>query len=368
MGRIKLVEEELRAVIKVVGIGGGGGNAVNRMAEAGLRDVEIIAANTDAQALRGSRAGVRLQIGENITKGLGVGGDPAKGRLAGVESQPMLREALHGADLVFITAGMGGGTGTGVAPIAAQAAKAINALTIGVVTKPFGFEGPNKTKIAVDGIKALREHVDTLLVIPNDRLLENTGQETLMREAFMMADEVLRRAVQSISDIITMPGHMNMDLEDIRSIMNQGGNDALVGVGEAGGRDRAARAQEIAVNSPLLENASIDGAKGLIVNFVSDGGLKKVETEAVMNSIGRSIDPGAKVKMGEAIDESLGDHLRIMVIATGFPPNRERGFSGRGRRLFRAPALGPDPSRPQAGSAGDLSKPAYLRHKVQKLR
>lgn len=377
MARVKITEDfkELRAVIKVIGLGGAGGNAINRMAEAGIRDVELIAANTDAQDLRRNKAPVRIQVGENLTRGLGVGGDPGKGRLAGLESRDQLREVLTGSDLVFITAGMGGGTGTGVAPIAAQVAKELNALTIGVVTRPFQFEGRVRAGQAEAGIKELRAHVDTLLVIPNDRLFGVVEDDTPSDDAFRRVDDVLRQAIQSISDVITTAGDINMDLNDIKAIMTDAG-EALMGVGEAEGPRRAVEAARQAVTSPLLENVSIDGAKGLIVNVVGSRQLALSDIREAMEFINRAASPEAKIKFGQAYDDSLGGRLRVTVIATGFParkkglapreafprPGSLRPLSSIARDAGGAPEAAP-PSSPE-----DWLKPAFLRWKVRKLR
>lgn len=379
MVRIKCTEDfkQLRAVIKVIGLGGAGGNAVNRMVEAGIQGVELIAANSDAQDLRRSKAHVRVQLGEELTRGLGVGGDPAKGRLATLESQDQLREVLAGADLVFITAGMGGGTGTGAAPIAAQVARESNALTLGVVTRPFHFEGRLRASQAEMGIKELRNYVDTLLVIPNDRLFEVIEDSTSSEEAFRRADDVLRQAIQSISDVITMAGDINMDLNDIKAIMT-GAGEALMGMGEAEGASRAVEAAKQAVASPLLENVSIDGAKGLIVNVVGNKRLALSEIKEAMEFISRAASPEAKIKFGQAYDESMGNRLRVTVIATGFPARKARGFRpwtrlAPGAATPRLPALyetrpAPPPSLDPSSTPEDWSKPAFLRWKVRKLR
>jgi cell division protein FtsZ len=376
--KIEISEDfkDTRAVIKVIGVGGAGGNAVNRMVDAGLRGVEIIAANSDAQDLRRSKAEVRIQIGETITKGLGVGGDPAKGRAAAQESEVQFREVLAGSDMVFVTAGMGGGTGTGGAPVVAKLAKAAGALTIGVVTRPFRFEGMLRANLAENGIQELRQSVDSLLVIPNDRLFDVVDSSTPSDEAFRHADDVLRKAVQSLSDVITTPGTINMDLNDLRAIMKDAG-EALIGMGEAEGANRAVRAAKEAVTSPLLENVNITGAKGLIVNITGrKSTLTLSELDEAMGHISPLVSPEAKVKMGKGFDESLGDSIRITVIATGFPPQRA------GRHLARAglrpgtlaaryqglaPGVLPD-SRQASSGPEDWSKPAFLRLKARKLK
>ncbi len=379
--RIQVAEDlqETRAVIKVIGVGGAGGNAINRMAEAGIQHVELIAANSDAQDLRRSQAAVRIQVGERLTKGLGVGGVPETGRLAMLESEDQIKEVLAGADLVFITAGMGGGTGTGGAPAVAGWAKDIGALTIGVVTKPFDFEKHHRASLAEDGIHKMRENVDTLLVIPNQRLLDIGDTETTTESAFRMADDVLRKSIQSISDVITTPGEINMDLNDIRRIMENAG-EALIGMGEASGTGRAMKAAKAAIHSPLLENVVMDGAKGLIVNITGrKNTLKLSEIEEAMGLITGAASADAKIKTGHAYDESLGDMLRITVIATGFPPARRgrgsllRGglrpslIGGIGGRDL--PLRGDEPAAHGAASGpDDWSKPAFMRLKVRKLK
>lgn len=378
--KVRVIEEfkQLKAVLKVIGLGGAGGNAVNRMVEAGVREVELVAANSDAQDLRRSRANIRVQLGESITRGLGVGGDPEKGRLAAMESKEQIREVLKGSDLVFVTAGMGGGTGTGAAPVAAQIAREENALTIGVVTRPFHFEGQVRANQAEIGIKQLREQVDTLLVIPNDKLFEVSDDKTTSDEAFRKADDVLRQAVQAISDVITTEGKINMDLNDIKAIMS-GAGEALMGVGEAEGHNRASDAARDAITSPLLENVSIDGARGLIVNFVSSRTIALSDIKEAMDFISRAASAEAKIKFGQAFDESMGNRLSVTVIATGFPPrkSRSRSFepqrargSERRRSLLSPPDLSTDFfGTPQStGSDSDFTKPAYLRFKVRKLR
>ncbi|MBI4422120.1 MAG: cell division protein FtsZ [Elusimicrobia bacterium] len=376
MVRIKAAEDlrELRAVIKVVGLGGAGGNAINRMVEAGVRDVELIAANADAQDLRRSQAALRIQIGESLTKGLGVGGDPSKGQMAALESKEQLREVVQGADLIFITAGMGGGTGTGAAPVVAQLAKEANALTIGVVTRPFSFEGRVRELQAEAGIQELRQHVDTLLIIPNDSLFTVTDDKTHAAEAYRKADDVLRQAVQGISDVITTPGDINMDMNDIRSIMANAG-EAHMGVGTGTGPNRALEAAKAAISSPLLENVSIDGARGMLVNIVGNRQMTLAELTEAMKFIQAKGSPEAKIKYGQAYDDSMGERLRITVIATGFPARRARSAP---RGALRAPGLhrrsplpdipgldAPEPARPQPT---DWSKPAFLHFKLKKLK
>ncbi|MEK7859260.1 MAG: cell division protein FtsZ [Elusimicrobiota bacterium] len=368
--RIQVSEEsdETRAVIKVIGVGGAGGNAVNRMAAAGLQGVELIAANSDAQDLRRSQAEVKIQIGEKETKGLGVGGDPARGRRAAIESEDQVREVLQGADLVFVTTGMGGGTGTGGAPIVAQIAKEMGALTIGVVTRPFGFEGLGRANLAEDGIQEMRKNVDTLLVIPNDRLLDLVESDTPSDDAFKRADDVLRKAIQSISDVIAVPGEINVDLNDLRAIMKDAG-EALIGLGEASGRGRGLAAANAAVQSALLENVVIDGAKGLLVNITGRrASLTLSEIEEIMALIDTRTSPEAKKKWGKVYDESMGDTIRITVIATGFPAKRGgRGLARAGLLARGSAAARLDGPRPELRPE-DLMRPAYLRMKVRKLK
>jgi len=366
--------KHLRAVLKVIGLGGAGGNAVNRMAEMNLKEVELIAANTDAQALERSQAHVKIQLGSNLTLGLGAGGDPGRGRVAASESRQEIYEVLHGSHLVFITAGMGGGTGTGAAPIAAQIAKEVNALTIGVVTKPFGFEGRIRQEQAEEGIKQLRECVDTLLIIPNDRLLELADEHMTTSDAFRKADDVLRQAVQSISDVITESGNINMDLNDIKAVMT-GAGESLIGIGEASGRDRAIEAARLAVNSPLLENVTVDGAKGLLVNIVGPRGMTMAELKAIGDFFHAAVSPDAKIKVGHGYDDSLGDKLRVTVIATGFARRgltRTHAPLGRLTSGIQGPSgprpLGPKPQQSPLASQDDLSKPAFMRWKVRKLK
>ena len=310
------------ATIKVVGVGGAGNNAVNRMVEAGIKNVEFIAVNTDKQALLCSKAGSKIQIGEKITRGLGAGANPDIGTQAAEESKAEIAEALKGADMVFVTAGMGGGTGTGAAPIVANVAKEMEILTVGVVTKPFTFEGKKRLAQAERGISALKKEVDSLVVIPNDKLLQIIDRKTSMIEAFRMADDVLRQGVQGISDIITDIGEINLDFADVRTIMSNRGI-AHMGIGSASGENRAEDAAKQAIQSPLLET-SIEGAKGIIMNVTggNDVGLQEVNTAAEL--IQRSADPEAEIIFGVVIDESLGDEIQITVIATGFEKEEDR--------------------------------------------
>ncbi|MBA3383816.1 MAG: cell division protein FtsZ [Actinobacteria bacterium] len=311
------------AVIKVVGVGGGGTNAVSRMVEAGLSGVEFIAVNTDAQALVMSEADVKIHIGSKETRGLGAGADPAVGEAAAQESRDELKEALKGADMVFVTAGEGGGTGTGGAPIVAELAKdELGALTVGVVTRPFSFEGRRRAEQAQVGIGDLSEKVDTLIVIENDRLLQVVEKRTSIVDAFVMADDILRQGVQGITDLITVPGLVNLDFADVRTIMRDAGS-ALMGIGEASGESRAAEAARTAVSSPLLE-ASIEGATGILLNVSGGTDIGLFEVNEAAEVVTGAADQNANVIFGAVIDDKLGDLVRVTVIATGFGPQRRR--------------------------------------------
>jgi cell division protein FtsZ len=305
-----------QAVIKVVGVGGGGVNALNRMIASGLRGVEFVAVNTDAQQLLMSDADVKLDIGRDITRGLGAGADPEVGRRAAEEHESEIESAIKGSDMVFVTAGEGGGTGTGAAPVVARIAKRLGALTVGVVTRPFNFEGKRRAVQADEGIKALRAEVDTLIVVPNQRLLEMTNKKISAIEAFITADDVLRAGVQGISDLIVVPGLINLDFNDVKSVM-QGAGSALMGIGTAKGEDRAVRAAEIAVSSPLLE-ATIEGAHGvlLLIQGASDLGLHEIDDAARL--VQEAVHPEANIIFGATIEDTLGDEVRITVIAAGF--------------------------------------------------
>ena len=304
------------AVIKVVGIGGGGVNAVNRMIELGLRGVEFIAINTDAQALLMSDADVKLDVGRELTRGLGAGADPEVGRRAAEDHAEEIEEALAGADMVFVTAGEGGGTGTGGAPVVARIAKSIGALTIGVVTKPFGFEGKRRSAQAEIGVDSLKNEVDTLIVVPNDRLLEISDRGISMLEAFATADQVLLAGVQGITDLITTPGLINLDFADVKSVM-QGAGSALMGIGSARGADRAIKAAELAVASPLLE-ASIEGAHGVLLSIQGGSNLGIFEINDAARLVQEAVHPEANIIFGAVIDDTLGDEVRVTVIAAGF--------------------------------------------------
>ena len=323
------------AVIKVVGVGGGGVNAVNRMIELGLKGVEFIAVNTDAQALLLSDADVKLDIGRELTRGLGAGADPEVGRRAAEDHAEEVEEALAGADMVFVTAGEGGGTGTGAAPVVARIAKSIGALTIGVVTRPFSFEGKRRAAQADAGVNTLREAVDTLIVVPNDRLLEISEPGISMIDAFAAADQVLLAGVQGITDLITTPGLINLDFADVKSVM-QGAGSALMGIGSARGADRAIKAAELAVASPLLE-ASIEGAHGVLFSIQGSSNLALSEITEASTLVQDVVHPEANIIFGTVIDETLGDEVRVTVIAAGFdedPSSLEArsGQADRGRR------------------------------------
>lgn len=309
------------AVIKVLGVGGGGTNAVNRMIEASLKGVEFIAVNTDAQALLMSDADYKVHIGNDLTKGLGAGANPEIGIQSAEESRDEIKEALKGADMVFITAGKGGGTGTGAAPIIAEIAKEIGALTVGVVTRPFSFEGRKRSLQAEDGIMRLRDKVDTLITIPNDRLLQVAEKKTSILDAFRVADDVLRQGVQGITDLITVPGLINLDFADIRTIMANAGS-ALMGIGVASGENRATEAAKAAISSPLLE-ASIEGAQGVLLNISGGSDLGLFEVNEAAEIIANSAHPEANIIFGAVIDDSLEDETRVTVIATGFDQRRK---------------------------------------------
>lgn len=348
------------ANIKVVGVGGGGTNAVNRMIEAELQGVHFVAMNTDGQALQASNAPDRLQLGSKLTRGLGAGSNPEVGRNAAEESREEIRALLEGADMVFVTAGMGGGTGTGGAPVVAEIAKECQALTVAVVTKPFSFEGRRRLAQAERGIAQLKEKVDTLIVIPNDRLLQVVEKRTSILDAFRIADDVLRQGVQGISDLITVPGLINLDFADVRTIMSNAGS-ALMGIGRASGDDRAVKAAKQAVSSPLLE-ASIEGAKGILLNITGSSNLGLFEVNEAAEIIAEAADPEAMIIFGAVIDETLQDEIRVTVIATGFEDGRAKPSDGR-----------VDVGRPEQTAAkrleirpfatDDIEIPAFLRRR-----
>jgi cell division protein FtsZ len=322
------------AVIKVVGIGGGGVNAVNRMVDAGLRGVEFVAINTDAQALLMSDADVKLDIGRQLTRGLGAGADPAVGRQAAEDHADEIAAVLAGSDMVFVTAGEGGGTGTGAAPLVARIAREQGALTIGVVTKPFAFEGRRRSTQADSGVEELKREVDTLIVIPNDRLLQVAERGTSVMEAFRLADDVLLQGVQGITDVIMTPGLINLDFADVRSVMSDAGN-ALMGIGRARGESRAVDAARLAVSSPLLE-ASIDGARGVLLVIAGGSDLGLFEAMEAADLVGQGTHPEANIIFGAVIDDTLGDEIKVTVIAAGFDADRK--VEQRGAILRAAPA------------------------------
>src|ERR671932_264848 len=316
------------AVIKVVGIGGGGTNAVNRMVDAGLKGVEFIAVNTDAQALQMCDADIKLQIGDQLTRGLGAGADPEVGYGAANESRDEIKEALKGADMVFVTAGEGGGTGTGAAPVIAEIAKhEIGALTVGVVTRPFDFEGAQRARAAEEGIDRLREMVDTLIVIPNEKLLAIVERRTTILDAFREADNVLRQGVQGITDLITIPGLINLDFADVRTIMHDAGS-ALMGIGLATGENRAGEAAKNAISSPLRDQ-SVEGANGLLLNITGGSDLGLFEVNEAAELIHSAADANSNIIFGAVIDPGMGDDIRVTVIATGFDRSRGGGFGSR---------------------------------------
>lgn len=317
-------------VIKVVGAGGGGSNAVNRMMECGLQNVDFIVANTDVQALNYSNAQTKLAIGSKLTGGLGAGGKPQVGEQAAVEDTEMIANALRGSDMVFVTAGMGGGTGTGAVPVIAQIAREQGALTVGVVTKPFDFEGSVKQKLAEDGIEKLRKSVDTLIVIPNQHLLKLVDRKTPIKQAFIMADDVLRQAVQGISDLITVPGIINIDFADVKTTM-EGQGDAIMGIGTGEGDNRAVDAATNAINNPLLEDSHIEGANHILINITGSEDMTLMEIEEIVKIVTANADPDALIIYGTATDNTLGDRISVTVIATGFITSKyqialDRGF------------------------------------------
>ncbi len=338
------------AVIKVVGVGGGGTNAVNRMVDAGLSGVEFIAVNTDAQALMVCDADVKIHIGSAATRGLGAGADPNVGLAAAQESRDELKEALKGADMIFVTAGEGGGTGTGGAPIVAELGRELGALTVGVVTKPFGFEGRRRSQQAEQGIESLRDKLETLIVIENDRLLQVVEKQTSVVDAFRMADDVLRQGVQGITDLITVPGLVNLDFADVRTIMREAGS-ALMGIGVASGDSRAADAARAAVSSPLLES-SIEGATGVLLNITGGPDIGLFEVNEAAEVVTSAADSNANIIFGAVIDDAMGDEVRVTVIATGFG-------GGRRRRRPEAQVAVPTGSPEQAENGLDV--PSFLR-------
>ena len=347
------------AVIKVVGVGGGGTNAVNRMVDAGLAGVEFIAVNTDAQALLMADADVKIHIGSKATRGLGAGADPNVGQAAAQESRDELKEALKGADMIFVTAGAGGGTGTGGAPIVAELGRELEALTVGVVTKPFGFEGRMRADQAEPGLESLRERVDTLIVIENDRLLQVVEKRTPVTEAFRIADDILRQGVQGLTDLITVPGLVNLDFADVRTIMRDAGS-ALMGIGAASGENRAAEAARTAVSSPLLEQ-SVDGATGILLNITGGTELGLFEVNEAAEVVTGAADANANVIFGAVIDETLGDEVRVTVIATGFGGRPRRRRAEAPVAQVASGEAPPPPERRPEPSDAELEIPSFLR-------
>jgi cell division protein FtsZ len=359
------------ARIKVIGIGGGGSNAVNRMIEAGIEGIEFLVANTDLQALKRSRAPIKIQLGSRLTKGLGAGADPNVGREAALEDTDKIIEVLEGADMVFVTTGLGGGTGTGSAPIIASLATELDALTVAVVTKPFHFEGRRRMQQADNGLRELRECVDTVITIPNERLLHTVDRGVSLADSFKVADDVLRQAVQGISDLITVPGLINLDFADVKSIM-QGMGMALMGAGRARGENRAIEATQQAISSPLLEEATIQGAKGVLINITGGPDLTLYEVNAASSIIRESADDDANIIFGAVIDETLTDEMRITVIATGFDRESASVASAAATTAIPAPPQrfvarpSDDLPRPMMGTSrvDDLDVPTFIRKKA----
>ena len=358
--KVTLEEESLGAKIKVVGVGGGGGNAVNRMIQAGIKGVEFLVANTDVQAMRNSLAPVKLQIGGKLTKGLGAGANPEIGKQAALEDTDRILEALSGADMIFITTGMGGGTGTGAAPIIASLAAELGALTVAVVTKPFNFEGKRRRVQAEHGIRSLRDTVDTLITIPNERLLNFVERGTSLSDAFKIADDILRQAVQGISDLITVPGEINLDFADVKTIMH-GMGMALMGTGVSSGEHRAVEAAQRAISSPLLEEASIEGAKGVLINVTGGPDMTLFEVHEAASIIQEAADEEANIIFGTVIDPKMGDEVKVTVIATGFDSATKGFLNTRGEQLSTPaptshnPAHRGVPMRPAANSPTQLA-------------
>src|SRR5437016_5081863 len=381
--KISLDEEQLTAKIKVIGVGGGGGNAVNRMIQAGIKGVEFLVTNTDVQAMRTSLAPNKIQIGAKLTKGLGAGANPEIGKQAALEDTDRILEALSGADMIFITTGMGGGTGTGAAPIIASLAAELGALTVAVVTKPFAFEGKRRRVQAEHGIRGLRDTVDTLITIPNERLLNFVERATSLGEAFQIADDVLRQAVQGISDLITVPGEINLDFADVKTIMH-GMGMALMGTGVSSGEHRAVEAAQRAISSPLLEEASIEGAKGVLINITGGTDMTLFEVHEAASIIQEAADEEANIIFGTVIDPKMKDDVKVTVIATGFDAATKGFLNTRGEQLapparsastgspFRpfAPkelaaqhevAAAEVPAPPQIGAEGEIYDPPFFR-------
>lgn len=359
------------AVIKVIGVGGGGGNAINRMIEENVKGVEFIAANTDVQALKNSKAETVIQLGPKYTRGLGAGSQPEVGAKAAEESEEAIRESLEGADMIFITAGMGGGTGTGAAPIVAKIAKDLGALTVGVVTRPFTFEGPKRGRFAAEGIAKLKENVDTLLIISNNRLLEVVDKKTPMLEAFREADNVLRQGVQGISDLITAPGYVNLDFADVKTVMENQGT-ALMGIGVASGEERVIEATKKAISSPLLET-SIDGAEQVLLNITGGLDMTLFEAQDASDIVANAATGDVNIILGTSINEELGDEIRVTVIATGIDPtNKESKSRSRQSQIHsipQKPVLDMDQAKPQSEEDNafgdwDIRKDQPVRQKI----
>ncbi len=363
------------ARIKVIGVGGGGSNAVNRMIESGIEGIEFLVANTDLQALKRSRAPIKIQLGSKLTKGLGAGANPEMGRNAALEDTEKIIEALEGADMVFVTTGLGGGTGTGAAPIIASLASELNALTVAVVTKPFHFEGRRRMAQSEQGLRELRECVDTVITIPNERLLHTVDRNVSLQDAFRLADDVLRQAVQGISDLITVPGLINLDFADVKAIM-AGMGLALMGAGRASGEHRALEATQQAISSPLLEEATIEGAKGVLINITGGLDLTLYEVNEASSVIREAADEDANIIFGAVIDESLHDEMKITVIATGF--DKDISDAGTGGASHSGAVVPPSRYTPRPGddhtprsSVGapssrgeDLDVPTFIRKKA----
>ena len=347
------------ANIKVVGVGGGGCNAVNRMASSDFANVEFVSINTDAQSLYHSKSATKVHIGMEATRGLGAGANPDIGKVAAEESLEELKSALKGADMVFITCGLGGGTGTGAAPVVAQIARELGALTVGVVTKPFSFEGQSRNKKAEEGHAELAKNVDTLITIPNDRILSIIDRQTPITDAFSVVDEVLRQGVQGIADLITLHGLINVDFADIRSIMS-GAGTALMGIGYGAGENRATEAAKAAIESPLLEQ-SIHGAKGILFNITGGSDLSMFEVDEAAKTITEAADPEANIIFGAVINENYTGEMKITVIATGFSPSDKKKPAGHSALMRKAFSLGDDKSELEA----ELETPAFMRRKIR---
>ncbi len=348
---------EPAAKIKVVGVGGGGSNAVNTMIDKQVHHVEFIVANTDAQALRTAKAPTKLQLGSQLTKGLGAGADPGVGRDAAIEDRIRLAEVLQGADMVFVAAGMGGGTGTGAAPVIADVAKELGALTVGVVTKPFSREGKQRMAKAEDGIRELKKHVDSLIVVPNDRLIGLAGKNTSILDAFKPSDDVLRQAVQGISDLITTTGMINVDFADVKAVMSVRGM-AMMGIGISSGDNRAAEAATAAISSPLLEDIDISGAKGVLVNICGSSSMTMDEYEIVSRIIHEKVHEDANIIIGLLVDENLGDSLKVTAIATGFGDRFDKEMERVERKISAVPGA----------ARVNYEEPAYKRREMEQSR